>query len=139
MKITRKPPTKAKAHEQNTFDTMWKPRHIGSKTLTFEMIEEKRILLITDMYGDEVYLGRESLSEVWSLESVLSYRLSYSSGSNFKHFYEDVIRAVAEISGDVKTNICNILDRLSEKSDDVRCMLEVLIFMTKIALFDLQL
>ncbi|KAF5280940.1 hypothetical protein FQA39_LY17920 [Lamprigera yunnana] len=122
-----------------TFDTMWKPRQIGSKTLTFEMIEEKKILKIEDMSGNEVYLGWESVSEVWSLESVLRYRLSYSSGSNFKYFYEDVIRAVAEMSGDVKINIFNIINRLSEKSDDVCCMLEVLLFMPEKALFDVQL
>ncbi|KAF5295942.1 hypothetical protein FQA39_LY12714 [Lamprigera yunnana] len=122
-----------------TFDTMWKPRQIGSKTLTFEMIEEKKILKIEDMSGNKVYLGWESVSEVWSLESVLRYRLSYSSGSNFKYFYEDVIRAVAEMSGDVKINIYNIINRLSEKSDDVCCTLEVLLFMPEKALFDVQL
>ncbi|KAF5281809.1 hypothetical protein FQA39_LY05023 [Lamprigera yunnana] len=122
-----------------TFDTMWKPTQIGSKTLTFEMIEEKKILKIEDMSGNEVYLGWESVSEVWSLESVLRYRLSYSSGSNFKYFYEDVIRAVAEISRDVKIDIYNIINRLSEKSDDVCCMLEVLLFMPEKALFDVQL
>ncbi|KAF5275486.1 hypothetical protein FQA39_LY18641 [Lamprigera yunnana] len=131
-------------HEQREninkyFDTMWKPRQIGSKTLTFEMIEEKKILKIEDMCGNEVYLGWKSVSEVWSLESVLRYRLSYSSGSNFKYFYEDVIRAVAEMSGDVKINIYNIINRLSEKSDDVCCMLEVLLFMPEKALFDVQL
>ncbi|KAF5301655.1 hypothetical protein FQA39_LY10702 [Lamprigera yunnana] len=47
---------------RNTFDTMWKPRQIGSKTLTFEMIEEKKILKIEDMSGNEVYLGWESVS-----------------------------------------------------------------------------
>ncbi|KAF5269117.1 hypothetical protein FQA39_LY08787 [Lamprigera yunnana] len=57
-----------------TFDTMWKPRQIGSKTLTFEMIKEKKNLKIEDMSGNEVYLGWESVSEVWSLESVLRYR-----------------------------------------------------------------
>ncbi|KAF5282121.1 hypothetical protein FQA39_LY17677 [Lamprigera yunnana] len=124
---------------RKTFDTMWKPRQIGSKTLTFEMIEEKKILKIEDMSGNEVYLGWESVSEVWSLESVLRYRLSYSFGSNFKYFYEDVIRAVAEMSGDVKINIYNIINRLSEKSDDVCCMLEVLLFMPEKALFDVQL
>ncbi|KAF5285669.1 hypothetical protein FQA39_LY16533 [Lamprigera yunnana] len=118
---------------------MWKPRQIGSKTLPFEMIEEKKILKIEDMSGNEVYLGWESVSEVWSLESVLRYRLSYSSGSNFKYFYEDVIRAVAEMSGDVKINIYNIINRPSEKSDDVCCMLEVLLFMPEKALFDVQL
>ncbi|KAF5283558.1 hypothetical protein FQA39_LY17304 [Lamprigera yunnana] len=66
-----------------TCDTMWKPRQIGSKTLTFEMIEEKKILKIEDMSGNEFYLGWESVSEVWSLESVLRYRLSYSSEIQF--------------------------------------------------------
>ncbi|KAF5301625.1 hypothetical protein FQA39_LY10672 [Lamprigera yunnana] len=69
-----------------TFDTMWKPRQIGSKTLTFEMIEEKKILKIEDMSGNEVYLGWEFVSEVWSLESVLRYRLSYSS----ERLYEEL-------------------------------------------------
>ncbi|KAF5294571.1 hypothetical protein FQA39_LY13330 [Lamprigera yunnana] len=64
------------------------------------------------MSGDEVYLGWESVSEVWSLESVLRYRLSYSSGSNFKYFYEDVIRAVAEMSGDVKIYTISSTDSL---------------------------
>ncbi|KAF5276324.1 hypothetical protein FQA39_LY18595 [Lamprigera yunnana] len=122
-----------------TCDMMWKPRQISSKTLTFEMIEEKKILRIEDVCGNEVYLGWESVSEVWSLQTVLSYRLSYSSGSNFKHFYDDVIRAVAEMSGDVKINIYNIVNRLSEKSDDVCCMLEILLFMPEKALFDVQL
>ncbi|KAF5286516.1 hypothetical protein FQA39_LY16292 [Lamprigera yunnana] len=59
--------------------------------------------------------------------------------SNFKHFYDDVIRAVAEMSGDLNTNIYNIVNRLPEKSDDVHCMLEVLLFMPEKALFDVQL
>ncbi|KAF5285972.1 hypothetical protein FQA39_LY16483 [Lamprigera yunnana] len=122
-----------------TFDTIWEPRQIGSKTLTFEMIKEKRLLKIKNMSGNEVYLGWESVSEVWSLELVFRYRLSYSSGSNFKYFYEDVIRAVAEMSGDVKINIYNIINRRSEKSDDVCCMLEILLFMPEKALFDVQL
>ncbi|KAF5294220.1 hypothetical protein FQA39_LY13468 [Lamprigera yunnana] len=88
------------------------------------MIEEKKILKIEDMSGNEVYLGWESVSEVWSLESVLRYRLSYSSGSNFKYFYEDVIRVVAEMSGDVKINIYDIINRLSEKSNDKYSLLK---------------
>ncbi|KAF5282123.1 hypothetical protein FQA39_LY17679 [Lamprigera yunnana] len=124
---------------RKTCDMMWKPRQIGLKTLTFEMIEEKKILRIEDVCGNEVYLGWESVSEVWSLQSVLSYRLSYSSGTNFKHFYDDVIKAVAEMSGGVKINIYNIVKRLSEKSDDMCCMLETLLFMPEKALFDVEL
>ncbi|KAF5298556.1 hypothetical protein FQA39_LY11757 [Lamprigera yunnana] len=122
---------------EETCDMMWKPK-IGSKILMFEMIEEKKIISIEDMCGNEVYLGWESVSEVWSLETVLSYRLSYTSASNFKHFYDYVIRAVAEILGDSNSNIYNIFNRLPEKSDNVCCMLEVF-FMPEKALFDVQL
>ncbi|KAF5287829.1 hypothetical protein FQA39_LY15690 [Lamprigera yunnana] len=66
-------------------DMMWKPRQIGSKTLTFEMIEEKKILRIKDVCGNEVYLGWESVSKIWSLQTVLSYRLSYSSDTISKY------------------------------------------------------
>ncbi|KAF5271858.1 hypothetical protein FQA39_LY07998 [Lamprigera yunnana] len=104
---------------KQTLDTMWKPRQIGSKTLKFDMVEEKKILRIEDMCGNKVYLSWESVSEVWSLESVFSYRLSFSSSSNFKNFYEEVIKTVAGMSGNAKINIYNILDRLSKKSDDV--------------------
>ncbi|KAF5285981.1 hypothetical protein FQA39_LY16492 [Lamprigera yunnana] len=83
------------------------------------------------MCGNEVYLSWESLLEVWSLETVLSYRLNYSSASNFKHFYDDVIRAVAKMSEDANTNIYNIVNRLPEKSDNVCCMLEGLLFTPK--------
>ncbi|KAF5282283.1 hypothetical protein FQA39_LY17645 [Lamprigera yunnana] len=71
-----------------TFDRMWKPRQIGSKTLTFEMIKKNKILRIEDMCGNEVYLGSESVSEVWSLELVLSYKLNYS--SEFEADYEAI-------------------------------------------------
>ncbi|KAF5274240.1 hypothetical protein FQA39_LY07344 [Lamprigera yunnana] len=100
-------------YEGMTCDMMWKQRQIGSKTLTFEMIEEKKILRIEDMCGNE------SVSDVWSLETVLSYIFSYFSASNFKHFYDDVIRA--EMSGDANTNIYKILNRLPEKSD-IKCV-----------------
>ncbi|KAF5298569.1 hypothetical protein FQA39_LY11770 [Lamprigera yunnana] len=91
------------------------------------------------MCENEVYLGWESVLEVWTLASVLSYRLSYSSGTNFEHFYENVRRAEAEMSRDVKINLYNIINRLSEKPDDVCCMLEVFLFMPKKTLFDVQL
>ncbi|KAF5301954.1 hypothetical protein FQA39_LY10524 [Lamprigera yunnana] len=46
---------------EKTFDTMWKPTQIVSKTLTFEMIAEKKILRIEDMHGNKIYLSYESV------------------------------------------------------------------------------
>ncbi|KAF5294227.1 hypothetical protein FQA39_LY13475 [Lamprigera yunnana] len=106
-----------------TFDTMWKPRQIGSKTLTFEMIEEKKILKIEDMSGNEVHLGWESVSEVWSLESVLRYRyrLSYSSEVllfmperhylmyNLKDVFKNKVRSVLKNSRGTMYKTVNLL------------------------------
>ncbi|KAF5275160.1 hypothetical protein FQA39_LY18662 [Lamprigera yunnana] len=52
---------KSKSKWISTFDTIWKPKQIGSKTLTFEIFEEKKILRNEDMSGNEVYLGWESV------------------------------------------------------------------------------
>ncbi|KAF5299002.1 hypothetical protein FQA39_LY11634 [Lamprigera yunnana] len=49
--------------KEETCDMMWKPKQIGSKTLTFEMIEEQKILRIEDVCGNKVYLGWESVLE----------------------------------------------------------------------------
>ncbi|KAF5294412.1 hypothetical protein FQA39_LY13397 [Lamprigera yunnana] len=59
---------------------MWKPWQVGSKILTFEMIEQKKVLRIEDMFGTEVHLGWESLSEVWSLDLILSRNLDGEAG-----------------------------------------------------------
>ncbi|KAF5276079.1 hypothetical protein FQA39_LY00875 [Lamprigera yunnana] len=50
-----------------TCDMMWKPRQIGSKILTFEMIKKKKILKIENMCENKVCLGWESVSEKYSL------------------------------------------------------------------------
>ncbi|KAF5281591.1 hypothetical protein FQA39_LY17763 [Lamprigera yunnana] len=50
-----------------TCDMMWKPRQIGSKILTFEMIEEKKILRIEDLCGNEVYLEIQFIKKMWML------------------------------------------------------------------------
>ncbi|KAF5301325.1 hypothetical protein FQA39_LY10723 [Lamprigera yunnana] len=116
-------------------------QHVIFKEEEWIQFHEQRenINRIEDMCRNEVYLGWESVSEVLSLETVLSYRLSYSSASNFKHFYDNVIRAMTEMSGNANTNIYNIVNRLPEKSDNVCCMLEVLLFMPEKALFGVQL
>ncbi|KAF5273864.1 hypothetical protein FQA39_LY00979 [Lamprigera yunnana] len=76
---------------------MWKPRQIGSKTLTFEMIEEKKILKIEDMSENEVYLGWESVSEkysllkkMWMLYAQEHWTKSYDLKSAVERLYEEL-------------------------------------------------
>ncbi|KAF5295003.1 hypothetical protein FQA39_LY13313 [Lamprigera yunnana] len=42
----------------------WKPMQIGSKSLMFEIIQEKKVLKIEDSTGNRVYLAWGSIAEV---------------------------------------------------------------------------
>ncbi|KAF5301646.1 hypothetical protein FQA39_LY10693 [Lamprigera yunnana] len=71
-------------------DMMWKLRQIGSKTLTFEMIEEKKILRIEDVCGNEVYLGWESVSEMWMLYAEQHWTKAINLKSAVERLYENL-------------------------------------------------
>ncbi|KAF5281481.1 hypothetical protein FQA39_LY17774 [Lamprigera yunnana] len=123
----------------HTLHMTWRPRQIGSKNFTFEIIGENKVLKIEDINGNGIYLAWEAISEVWNLQSLLTYRLSDPSAANFKHFYDNRITVVATMPGGVKNNIHYIVDQLSEKSNDVFCMLEVHLFMLEMVLLDVDL
>ncbi|KAF5298561.1 hypothetical protein FQA39_LY11762 [Lamprigera yunnana] len=72
------------------FDTMWKPRQIGSKTLTFEMIEEKKILKIEDMSGNEVYLEIQFIKKMWILYSQEHWTKAFDLKSAVERLYEEL-------------------------------------------------
>ncbi|KAF5281444.1 hypothetical protein FQA39_LY17784 [Lamprigera yunnana] len=69
---------------------MWKPRQIGSKTLTFEMIEEKKILKIEDMSGNEVYLEIQFIKEDVELYAQEHWTKSYDLKSAVERLYEEL-------------------------------------------------
>ncbi|KAF5286506.1 hypothetical protein FQA39_LY16282 [Lamprigera yunnana] len=71
-----------------TFDTMWKPRQIGSKTLTFEMIKEKKILKIEDMSGNEVYLEIQFIKKMWMLYAQQHWTKAIDLKSAVKRLYK---------------------------------------------------
>ncbi|KAF5296715.1 hypothetical protein FQA39_LY12415 [Lamprigera yunnana] len=52
----------------HTLHMRWKPIQIGSKSLTFEIIYEKKVLKIEDSKGNGVYLAWESIAEKAGLE-----------------------------------------------------------------------
>ncbi|KAF5285310.1 hypothetical protein FQA39_LY04409 [Lamprigera yunnana] len=86
-----------------TCDMMWKPRQIGSQTLTFEMIEEKKILRIEDVCGNEVYLGNIGLQHF--LDTIRKYikDCSDSDTSSYSSDEEECKEAVEQNGGDSKT------------------------------------
>ncbi|KAF5298053.1 hypothetical protein FQA39_LY11821 [Lamprigera yunnana] len=64
------------------------------------MIEEKKILRIEDMCENKIYLGWESVSEVWSLKTVLNYRLSYFSATDLKSAVERLYEKLSVLEFD---------------------------------------
>ncbi|KAF5286269.1 hypothetical protein FQA39_LY16333 [Lamprigera yunnana] len=71
-----------------TCDMMWKPRQIGSKTLTFEMIEEKKILRIEDVCGNEVYLEIQFINKMWMLYAEQHWTKAIDLKSAVKRLYK---------------------------------------------------
>ncbi|KAF5298120.1 hypothetical protein FQA39_LY02544 [Lamprigera yunnana] len=69
-------------HTFMTFDTMWKPRQIGSKTLTFKMVEEKKILRIEDMCGNEF------IKKMWMLYAEQHWTNAIDLKSAVERLYE---------------------------------------------------
>lgn len=113
----------------HTTDTQWTPMKLGSKVISFQTVEYRKILKIVDAGESEVYLGWESLTELWDLIPLIKYRLNVLGSQGFNEFYSNVINGIVDMPGDFKTNITNILHPLKDtKSENVCCMMEILQF-----------
>ncbi|KAK4872010.1 hypothetical protein RN001_016134 [Aquatica leii] len=120
-------------------EAICEPIKVGTKTIIFEIIDQKKILKIVGAENEEVYLGRESLWEIWKLAVLINYRLNQIVLKEFSNFYDTVINAVFDLPGDAKTNISNVLDQFLSKTDVVCCMLEVVTFYPEKVVFDVEL
>lgn len=98
----------------------------GLKRICFDVVGGRKVVILQDKCGSEVYLGIESLVECWELLSLLEYKMELLRSLEFEKFYSKLIEGVWELPGDFKTNIENVLYTLNIKSDNVVCMRELL-------------
>lgn len=121
-------------------DPHFAPIHINSKTITFQCIGLKKVVGIRDQCSSEVYMGIESLCELWELVHLIEHRLEILKSFDFFQFYSSVIKGVADIPGDVKTNIETVLVPVMQThSANAYSMLEMLKFVEEIVIADVDM
>ena len=109
-------------------DPIWQPIKVNSKVIEFVTIHERKVIKIRDDRSYEVYLGWETVMELWNKLDVIKYRLKCLSSEEFGHFYGNLITGVADMSGDYKINIMNVLEPLMAiNCNNAAVMLEVLV------------
>lgn len=106
----------------------WKPIKLNFKTIHFLAIDGKKIIKIEDNDG-EVFLGWESISELWNLLSIILYRIDILKAQEFNVFYNAVLDGVSKAQGDVINNITDLVNAMKDtKSENVNCFMELLNF-----------
>lgn len=111
----------------------------NGKRIKFNSVGGKKVIILQDWAGSEVYLGLESITECWELQHLLEYRIQLLKSLEFEKFYSSVIKGIWELPGEFKTNIENVLYNLNIKSDNVAIMLEVLKYGVEIIKCDIEL
>ncbi|KAB0792614.1 hypothetical protein PPYR_11270 [Photinus pyralis] len=110
-------------------DSPWVPMKIGSKTIYFETINKTKVIRVVDFLDVEIYLGWESLEQLWKILNIVAYRIICLAELNFNSFYNNVVNVVVDMVGDVKENINQIIIPLQDVYDEkVSCMMEVVEF-----------
>lgn len=74
-----------------------------------------------------LYLGYESIVELWNLIQIMKYRIQMLNSQQFTVFYQKILKSARETPGELKKNIENLLHPLlTTNSENVYCMLELL-------------
>lgn len=121
-------------------DVQWSPLNFGRKTIFFQKIDATKVLRIQDCDGPEVYLGQESLEELWQLQKLLEFRVLTLKELNFETFYTSVIKRAAKEDGDYRSSISLALESLKETTPrKAACMHEMLKYAGDIVTCDTEL
>lgn len=116
------------------------PIKINGKTIYFQCIGSKKIIKIQEQGVTEVFLGWESVAELWELLPIIRYRLEILQSLEFHNFYSSLVKGVAGMSGDMRTNIDNVISPLRDaKSENACCMMEMVKFGRQVLECDVQM
>lgn len=108
------------------------------KRICFRAIGVNKVIVLQELCGSEVYLGIESVVELWELLSLIEYRKEVLKSLEFHKFYCNVIKGVANLPGDCKNNIESVLSNLNIHSENVLCMREMLKYAEQIIRCDIE-
>lgn len=120
-------------------DVTFQPLTIYSKSIAFLTIGPNKVIHIRDQCGAEIYLGLESLLELWELVILINLKLELVRGLDFNQFYGSIITGVADLPGEAKSNILTVLAPVIQaQSENAYCMLEMVKFAEEIINADIE-
>lgn len=125
--------------QNNYQDVQWAPVKIGEKTLSFLAIGGRKVIKL-ETGVSEVWLGWESVMQLWNMVEIINYQLEILAHAAFAEFYKNIIDAVAEMIGDVKVNIMNIIAPLKDtKAENVLYMMEMVQLVPNKIIVDIEI
>lgn len=111
--------------------------YVGQGGAAVKVIHVKGV----DDDNEEIYLGLESILELWEVKPLIEYgiRMLKLSSLEFSTFYTSIVKGVSPLTGDMKINIYSVLDVLNITSDNVECMLEMVKYCEHIIRCDIEI
>lgn len=96
---------------------------IEFQSYSFLVIDGKKIIKIED-YDCGIFLGWESVNELWNLLTLILYRIDLLKSQGFNAFYDAVLVGVSKVPGDVINNITDLINAMKDtKSENLNCMM----------------
>lgn len=114
--------------------------NIGTKTIQFQCLGQKKVIAIQSGEGSEVWLAAESAQELITLVPLINRRIEVLKALEVETFYKNLIKGVAAVSDDWQAVIHDVLANLTGiKSENPICILELLKYAPEIVQCDIEL
>uniref|UniRef100_A0A1Y1NK67 Uncharacterized protein n=1 Tax=Photinus pyralis TaxID=7054 RepID=A0A1Y1NK67_PHOPY len=116
------------------------PIKVGFKTITSEVINNTKVIKIVDNGECDIYMAFGSLQRLWLLANLITYRLEMLTTLEFDNFYNKIINASAEMTGDYIENIMSIITPLQDLHDqNTAVLMEVVLFVKDKLMWDAEI
>lgn len=110
-----------------------------NKRILFQSVNSNKVIIVQDNSGGELWLGAETLKELWTILNIVEYNLEIQKSLEFHTFYDKIIKGIASMVGNYKENIVSVLDNLIVASENKVCMMEMLKFSEEIIKCDIEM
>lgn len=107
-------------------ETRWEPLEFGDISIYFEKIRDENLLKIKKN-GFYLYLGRETVCNMWQLIPLLEKRLIFLKNQQFKQYFSIFKNSYANNGGDIVNKIFEVLSAQENPSENVCTIMEMVI------------
>lgn len=107
-------------------DSRWEPLEFASIKLYFETVKGENVLKIVKN-GFYIYLGRETVNNLWQLTPLLEKRLTLLKNQEFKQYFSILKNNYANAEGSIVNKIFEVLSIQENASENACAIMELAI------------